>query len=122
MHFIHAGKIGETPWGWRDGVVSAIGSDGWLEVEYLAEPGSARAWHHRDLTERVGVGDPVRLHEQYYALALPSAWLCVFLEAGIGAVPAPADPELWRLEMTVGVTDLSTGEALPMDRPDVGDA
>ena len=116
MHFIHARKIGEEPWGWRDGVVVSVEADGWLEVNYVLEPGHVVAHHHQDLTAVLSPGDPVRIHERYYALGGRFGWVNLYIAEGIGSVPEPEHPELWRGEMTVAVTDLHTGRALPMDR------
>ena len=116
MHFIHARKIGEEPWGWRDGVVVSVAADGWLEVDYVLEPGRVVAHHHEDLTAVLSRGGLVRVHERYYALGGEFGWVNLYIGEGLGPVPDPEQPDLWRGEMTVAVTDLSTGRALPMDR------
>lgn len=124
MHWIHAKRIGQTPWGWRDATVVAI--DGlWLTLSYVVGDHVVRAWHHQSLGDQVQVGSPVRLHEQYYALGGPFGWVNVALTDGLGPVPEPDDVSLWAAETTVAVTDLSTGHALPMDHTgtdDDGDA
>jgi hypothetical protein len=119
MHFIHAKRIGQTPWGWRDGVVVSVSTSGWIEIDYVHEEGHVRALHHEDLTRVLAPGMPVRVHERYYAVGGRFGWVNVFLAEGLGWVPAPTDPGLWAPEMTVGVTDLSTGRAVPMDHPSV---
>ena len=116
MHFIHAKKTGEEPWGWRGGVIATIRHDGWLEIDYTGEPGRVVAFHHLDLTERLAVGDAVRVHEGYHALEARIGWLNLWLGSGLGPVPEPSDPDLWRGEITIPVTDLSTGMAIPLDR------
>ena len=116
MHFIHAKKLGEEPWGWRDGVVVSVSPDGWLEVDYVLEPGRVVAHHHEDLTSVLHVGEPVRIHERFYGLSARFGWVNLCITDGLGWVPEPEDPELWQREITIAVTDLSTGRALPMDR------
>jgi hypothetical protein len=112
LHSINARLLGESPWGWRDGVVTAI--DGlWIHIEYPAE-GSVRVWHHRDLSAELADGDPVRVHEQYFAMAIPGACLAVYCIQGRGAVPEPAEPALWRSEVTPVVVDLGTGRGFPV--------
>ena len=122
MHFIHAKRVGQTPWGWRDGVVTSSTPDGWLEVDYVLEPGRVVAHHHDDLTTVLHAGDPVRVHERYYALGGKFGWVNLWVGEGLGPVPEPEEPELWRGEMTVAMTDLATGRALPMDQPSALDS
>ena len=113
-HWIHARRIGETPWGWRDAVVS--GMDGrWTTVTYVESGRLVRLWHHADLAGEVAVGAPVRVHERYYVLGGPFGWLNVVVQGGLGAVPEPADTSAWERQMTGGVQDLGTGRALPLD-------
>ena len=53
---------------WVDAVVTASGSDGFVEL--LDVDGAAhRVWHHGALTGQVAVGDPVALHGVYGVLA-----------------------------------------------------
>lgn len=116
MHCIHAKKTGEEPWGWRDGAIATITPDGWLEIDYTAEPGHVVAFHHADLTALLAPGDAVRVHEGYHALESRIGWINLWVGPGLGPVPEPADPALWRDEMSVPVTDLATGRAIPIDR------
>lgn len=116
-HWIHAKHVGRTPWGWRDAVVTGI-SDRWISVAYVAESTQVRLWHHDHLGGEVVVGDPVRVHEEYYVLGGPFGWLNVVVEGGLGAVPRPKEPRLWADETTGGVQDLSTGRALALDHLD----
>lgn len=118
MHWIHARKIGESPWGWRDGILTAVSAAGRVEVEYALEPGGVTAWHHVDLTSELAVRTPVRVHEGLYALGSPLGWLNLRLDAGVGPVAEPEDAELWAQEALGGVVDLSTGRALPLDHLD----
>jgi hypothetical protein len=118
MHWIHARHIGESPWGWRDGVIAPV-LDGWIVVSYL-DGGEVRVWHHEQLPE-AATGTLVRVHEEYHALGGPFGWLNVITEGGLGPVPEPAEPGLWSDEMTVGVVDLSTGRALALDHLDQED-
>jgi hypothetical protein len=114
IHFIQARKVGESPWGWRDGVV--IGVDGLdATVAYLGEDATPSVWHHRSLSLYVEVGDPVRLHEQYGVLGCPSGWFSVAITGGLGPVAQPDAPGLWIAETTVGVVDLATGIAIATD-------
>lgn len=118
MHWIHARKIGQSPWGWRDGVVTSIAPDGWLTVDYVLEEGRMIGWHHDGLTNVLKVGSPVRLHEGFRALAGTFGWVLLFVSEGVGAVEKPTAPELWDDQVTGGVVDLSTGRALPLDHLD----
>lgn len=127
MHFIHARHLGETPWGWRDGLVEAMDEDGWVAVRYLVGgdvgPGggpsaTVRVWHHSPLADLLDVGHPVRVHERYCALGGPFGWLNVAVRDGLGPVSEPASAELWEDEVTGGAVDLSTGRALPLDHAD----
>lgn len=114
MHHIHARRLSESPWGWRDAVVvSVIGE--MVRVEYLN--GSAvTLWHHRSLAEAAEEGMPVRLHEQYYALGMPSGWYNVVIASGgLGSVPLPSSPESWRGQWSAGITDAVSGLGLPTD-------
>jgi hypothetical protein len=122
LHVIHAGRLGMTPWGWRDGVVTAASSDGWVEVDYVGEDGQVRAWHHEDLTGELAVGSLVRVHEQYYALSAPFGWLNLHLTGGLGPVPQPADLEPFRGQFSTGVVDLATGRGVAIDQVPPGDA
>ena len=113
-HAIHARRVGETPWGWRDAVVRAI--DGrWTTVAYVEHDHEVELWHHEELARELTVGAPVRLHEQYYVLGGPFGWLNVVVCGGLGPVPEPADVSAWQREMTGGVQDLGTGRALALD-------
>jgi hypothetical protein len=112
LHSINARLLGESPWGWRDGVVTAI--DGlWIHIEYPPE-GSVRVWHHHDLSAELADGEPVRVHEQYFAMAIPGAWLAVYCTQGRGSVPKPVEPALWRSKATPVVVDLGTGRGFPV--------
>lgn len=114
MHCIHAKRIGQSPWGWRDGTVCAI--EGlWVAIQYVTTEGSVRAWHHESLAEELIVGVPLRVHEGYHALSGPFGWINVLVAAGVGPIPEPADPRLWAAERSWGITNLRTGRALPMD-------
>lgn len=113
VHFIHAKHVGRTPWGWRDGVVTAHGGDT-LAVRYVETDHEVRVWHHRALPA-LELGSPVRVHEEYYVVGGPFGWLSVVLTGGLGAVPEPADPEEWAPQMVRAVVNLATGVGIPMD-------
>lgn len=116
VHAIHAKRVGQTPWGWRDAVVvEAV--DRVLTVEYL-QGGRAVLWHHVPLGHELPPGSPLRVHERYYVIGAPLGWLNVLVTEGIGAVPEPEEPMLWAPEATWGVADLSTGRAIPLDHLD----
>ncbi len=113
-HWIHARRVGETPWGWRDAVVGGL--DGrWVSVTYVDDGRQVELWHHDELTDALPVGAPVRVHEQYYVLGGPFGWLNVLVRGGLGPVPTPEDTSAWEPEVTGGVQDLSTGRALALD-------
>lgn len=122
MHHIHARRVGDRPWGWRDALVAnVVGRE--IHLSYVNpgephEPGQPVVWHHGDLSDLLSVGTPVRLHEQYYAMGLPAGWInVIILSGGRGPVPEPNETQLWLPEMTVGVSSSVTGHGLPMDHP-----
>ncbi len=120
MHWIHSSQVAKRPWGWRDGVVSAL-VGGEIEVDYVSVEGQATLWHHANLTPIVAVGMLVRVHEEFHALGGPFGWLNVQVVQGIGRIPTPDDTSAWTTEMRVAVTDLATGRAVAVDhsrRPD----
>ena len=113
-HWIHAERVGGTPWGWRDAVVSGV-DGGWITATYVESGCQVQLWHHADLAGEAAGGEPVRVHEQYHVLGGPFGWLNVVVRGGLGAVPEPADPAVWAPLATGGVQDLSTGRALALD-------
>lgn len=117
MHVIHANRVGETPWGWRDATVVAV-DDLVVTARYVLENGSVRIWHHESLESQLEAGAPVRVHEGYHALGARFGWVNAVVVKGIGEVPEPADREMWRPEMTVGAVDLATGVAIALDHAD----
>lgn len=110
MHVTHAIRLAAAGGGWRDGVVSSVDSDGTLTVDYMSAPDSVVAWHHQDLRSVLPVGSPVRVHEGWHALGGPFGWCNVLIVSGPGALLA----ELTEQD-AVGVVDLRTGRALPLD-------
>jgi len=114
MHFIHAKRVGLSPWGWRDAVVLSVEGQ-FACLAYLEGDATPVVWHHTSLKRVIGAGDPVRLHEQYYALGCPAGWFNVVVEGGIGAVPEPADKAAWEDQVTGFAVDLATGVALALD-------
>lgn len=111
-HPIRARRTGETPWGWRDGVVTAA-SGGVATLRYVVEDAEVTVRHHAVLP--LAAGDPVRLHEEFRMLGCPSGWFCVDVTGGLGPVVAPVHPELGARESSPGVVDLATGNALATD-------
>ena len=53
---------------WRDAVVTAVSSDGWIDLVDLATDAGSRVWHYAPIA--VAVGEPVSLHGQYSVLAV----------------------------------------------------
>ena len=114
IHAIHARRVGETPWGWRDAVVAE--ADGrTLMVDYLLFDGGATVWHHFSLEEELPVGSLLRVHERFHVIGAPIGWLNVRLDQGIGAVPEPDNASLWRPESSPAVVDLGSGRAIALD-------
>jgi hypothetical protein len=111
IHFIQAKKIGQTPWGWRPGVVSAVEGQT-ATVSYVQEDGDVTLWHHAPLDD-LEVGLPVRVHEQSHVLETVGSWRNVALTGGLGPVPEPEHPDLWEPETDRAViTDLGTGRGV----------
>lgn len=115
LHWIHARKIGESPWGWRDGVVSDCSTDGFVTIQYALELGRVEAWHHDAVIGELEDGTPVRVHEGFYALSSPMGWFNLLISSGLEAVPEPQDKGPWQPEVTGGVVDLATGRGLALD-------
>ena len=112
-HYIGIRILGGRPWGWRDGVVTSIrGLD--LQVRYLQEDGAVSCWHHRDLSNELAVGSPVRVFESSL-LDTGNGWISVRTEGGLGAVPEPTDPDLWASEVNTTIADLNTGRGIVVD-------
>jgi hypothetical protein len=124
VHAIQARLIGESPWGWRDGLVEAW-EDGGVRIRYAdeddSEDDSVTCWHHRDLSGELPIGAPVRVHERFHVLGIASGWYCVEITGGLGAVPEPDHPALWVQQIVPGIVEVATGIALPMDRPEFAD-
>ena len=125
VHFIQARHVGQSPWGWRDAVVTSVYGLT-AHLSYVDHDAAPRVWHHRSLAGVLEPGAPVRLHERLHVLGSPAGWFCVRVEDGLGPAPAPDAPELWADQVSVGVVDLSTGVAWATDHrpgamPDEGD-
>lgn len=114
VHFIQARKVGQSPWGWRDAVVTGI-NEIEIGLAYVTQDAEPVLWHHRSLAEHISIGAPVRLHEQYFVLGTPTGWFSVVVRDGLGPVPEPPEISLWATEVTPGIVDLATGIALPTD-------
>lgn len=128
MHFIHAGRLASTPWGWRDSVVTQVQGQA-LAFEYVdpsvSAPGAGVVWRHRPWPAAVVVGGLVRVHERYWAVGSSAGWFSVVVVRGVGAVPEPEDVERWWREHPeagapgrAAVVDLGTGVAVPVDHVD----
>lgn len=115
MHWIHARHVGESPWGWRDGVVSATSEDGFVTVEYVLESGRVETWHHSPVVAKLSKGTPVRVHEGCRTLSSPLGWLNLLIASGLGAVPTPKNADAWAPEVTGGAVDIATGRGLALD-------
>jgi len=109
---VHAGAVGRTPEGWRDGTITAI-HDRQIVVAYLHEDASAEVWHHRGLGEAVEIGEPVAVHERYHAMRIGRRLLNVVVVTGAGGTPVA--PAVGGLERQVYVVDLEGGEGVPLD-------
>ena len=108
-HGAHPSRVQRTagtPWGWRDGIVTAV-DGGRATVLYVLEDGAPSVWHHADLP--LAVHEPVRLHEQFRMLGTPRGWFCVVVESGRGPVPMPEHPELSAADRNTAIVDLETG-------------
>lgn len=116
-HVIQLRLLGERPWGWHDGVVSASSAGLTLHVEYI-EGGGIVLWHHRPLLGgQVHVGGPVRVHEGLDVLdTLGSGVVCVRkVSGGLGSVPEPAVTESWTAEREVYIADVAGGRGIRAD-------
>ena len=119
LHVLHARRVAESPWGWRDAVVVAAEGRS-LVVDYLSGEGGATLWHHFPLEEELPVGSVVRVHEGYHVIGAPIGWLNVRIVQGIGAVAEPDDKSLWRSEWSPAVVDLGSGRAIALDHANPG--
>lgn len=114
IHFIHAKRLTQHPWGWRDAIITRVEGQT-ATAQYLGTPVTLTLWHHRPLTRVVTVGEPVRIHEQYYALGCPNGWYSLHIEGGLGPVPKPDDWEDAERPTQVEMVNLETGVAEPID-------
>ena len=60
---------------WRDVVITAVGTDGWVDLVDVETQAQSRAWHYE--STGVSVGEPVSLHDQYSVLAVGQALFSV---------------------------------------------
>ncbi len=116
VHTIQARLVGQSPWGWRDGILETSTTAS-IRIRYIDEDVTATCWHHHDISDLLPVGDPVRLHERFRVLGSAAGWHSVSIVGGVGPVPAPEHPELWHAHFVIGIVNLGTGVALPTDRP-----
>lgn len=119
MHPIQARLAGESPWGWRAGLVRSY-RELVAVIDYVDEDGSITLWHATDLG--LVPGTPVRVHESYHVLEVGLAWLSYERrDGGLGSVPEPAHPDLWAPERSTPITAVATGVSyrgdLPQDPP-----
>ncbi|GAA4982428.1 hypothetical protein WHI96_12975 [Pseudonocardia tropica] len=113
MHHIRSRLTGESPWGWRDAIVT--GTEGtWLTLDYVTTKGRPRVRHHAQL-DTLPPGTPVRLHERFRVLGSPTGWITVEIENGIGPVPEPENPSDWADAVSPGIVHLRTGHGLSTD-------
>lgn len=94
LHFMHAHRLGQTPWGWRDATVVSV-AGGLVRAAYLAEEGGVEMWHHASLEEVLPVGTPLRVHERLHAVGGPFGWANVEIRSGLGPLPEPEEPARW---------------------------
>lgn len=78
---IQARVAAATPSKWVDGIVASVSAGGWIGIRLLDTPkkpglldvpddtGTVWVWHHNDLTEHIGAGQPVAVHALYNVLA-----------------------------------------------------
>ncbi|MCD6640176.1 MAG: hypothetical protein LT071_09715, partial [Nocardioides sp.] len=99
IHVIHARRIGQTPWGWRDGVVVEIEGQEFVLAYLEQDADPIVAWHHRPwLFAGLTAGEPVRVHEEHGVVGTASGWFSAVITGGIGPVATPAEPGLWAPE------------------------
>lgn len=110
VHTIQARLVSRTSWGWRDGTVTAVRGRN-VEICYLASAAELTCWHHLYPADRLPIGEPVRVHEEFGVLATPIGWLSVAISDGLGAVPPPADAWTWEAEMRPVIVDVMAGSA-----------
>lgn len=110
IHTIQARLATNSPWGWRDGIVSA--AEG-LEVKicYVESSHDVACWHHRDMAASLPQGTPVRVHEALGVLATPQGWLSTDISDGLGSVPTPLDAWTWAAETYPVIVDVVSGAA-----------
>lgn len=81
IHFIHAQKIGQTPWGRRPDIVTTVDGST-ATVAYVQEDADGTLWHHQPLAD-LEVGVPVRVHGKFRVLETVGVWRNVEL-SGFG--------------------------------------
>lgn len=121
MHFIHAGRIAATPWGWRDGVVRSSDDAGHHVIDYALEPGHIEVWS--EFCPQLQPGTPVRVHERYWAMDVAGNWFNVRKDSpGLGPVPEPDDLTPWigspRVVAVSNAEGVGLGPEPHRERPD----
>lgn len=113
-HCIQLRLVGETPWAWRDGIVTES-TNGHHRIQYYFEEGSIDVWSAR--ISQIPVGTMVQVHELYYCLALGNSVASVRIDAGgLGAIPQHDGIGSCQRPIVRGIADLSTGLGiLPSD-------
>ncbi len=79
LHPMRRRLAAATPSKWSDAIVTALGTDGWVEVSSIDGGAVIRLWHHENLATRLQLGDPVALHATYQVLAIGTDWRSVTL-------------------------------------------
>lgn len=77
LHPIRRRAAAATPSQWEDAIVTAISSDGTIELSGVFDGTHREVWHHNDLTNRLAVGSAVAYHVRYGVVALGRDWISV---------------------------------------------
>jgi hypothetical protein len=62
---------------WRDAIITAVSTDGWIEIRDLDTDAATQVWHYADLSAFVAPGEPVTINAHYGVLALGRNYLSV---------------------------------------------
>jgi hypothetical protein len=116
MHVIHANRIVQRPWGWRDAVVHEWLDNGWLRIRCL-EGRTVDVWHHRDLITELPIGEPVLVHRLHSALGFGSHILNVVCDGDLGPAPRAARTSPFPATQTAGLVDLETSRGVDLRTP-----
>lgn len=68
VHLIQARLVSATPAEWVDAIVTAVATDGTVELHAVVDGARLTVWNGAGAAEAVTAGEPVALHARYHVL------------------------------------------------------